>query len=39
MMKQHLYLFVGAAVVGYLMANTLVAYQPWKVTASLANSL
>lgn len=39
MSKHHLYLFVGGAVVGYLMANKLIAYQPWKLTYSLVANL
>jgi hypothetical protein len=39
MTKMHLYAFIGGAVVGYAMANKLIAYQPWKVTYSLVAGL
>jgi hypothetical protein len=39
MIKQHLYLFIGGAVVGYVMADKLIAYQPWKLTYNLVANL
>ena len=39
MTKQHMWLFVGGAVVGYIMADKLIAYQPWKATYNLVANL
>lgn len=39
MMKQHMYLFVGGVIVGYLAANKLMTYQPWKLTYNLVANL
>lgn len=39
MTKQHMWLFLGGAVVGYVMANKLIAYQPWKLTYNLVANL
>ncbi len=39
MSKQHIYYFVGGALIGYFAANSLIAYQPWKLTYNLVASL
>lgn len=34
-----MWLFVGGAVVGYILADKLIAYQPWKLTFNLSANL
>jgi hypothetical protein len=38
MTKQHMWLLIGGAVVGYLLAGTLVKYQPWKGASGLVSN-
>lgn len=39
MSKHHLWIFLGAAAVGYLFADKLVQYQPWKSGFTLVSNL
>lgn len=39
MTKQHMWLLIGGAIVGYVMADKLIAYQPWKLTFNAVANL
>ena len=39
MSKHHVYALLAGAVIGYLMADKLIAKQPWKTAFSLSSNL